>query len=320
MLHILIIRSIANIMKSCHLLQTQTVDTLDVHARIDSLMHKLETTTASDLISELMDKAIAFGLKILAAIVIYLIGIWVIRKIKKIVARILEKSKADAAISSFVLSIVSIVLTAILIMTTISALGVDTTSIAALLAGGGVAIGLALNGAVQNFAGGIMIIIFKPFKIGDYIEAQGHAGTVAEVNIVSTELLTADNKRIIIPNGALSGGTINNYSEMSYRRVEWNISVEYGSQLEPTKAAIMSLLEGNEKILTSAQGAPASPFVALASLDNSSIRFTARAWVKSEDYWDVFFYINERIYTELPKEGINFPFPQLDVHVHQDKA
>lgn len=316
----MILNNIDEMMKSCHLLQTQPVDTLDVHARLDSLMHKLETTTASDLISELMDKAIAFGLKILAAIVIYLIGIWVIRKIKKIVARILEKSKADAAISSFVLSIVSIVLTAILIMTTISALGVDTTSIAALLAGGGVAIGLALNGAVQNFAGGIMIIIFKPFKIGDYIEAQGHAGTVAEVNIVSTELLTSDNKRIIIPNGALSGGTINNYSEMSYRRVEWNISVEYGSLLEPTKAAIMSLLESDQRILTHEQGAPASPFVALASLDNSSIRFTARAWVKSEDYWDVFFAINEKIYTKLPEEGVNFPFPQLDVHVHQDKA
>ena len=134
MLNSLIIRNTTKIMKSCHLLQTQPVDTVDIHARLDSLMHKLETTTASDLISELMDKAIAFGLKILAAIVIYLIGIWVIRKIKKIVARILEKSKADAAISSFVLSIVGIVLTAILIMTTISALGVDTTSIAALLA------------------------------------------------------------------------------------------------------------------------------------------------------------------------------------------
>lgn len=302
------------------LLQTQPVDSLNIQRQLEDVVEKLSTTSAMDLLHELLDKAIAFGLKVLAAIVIYLVGAWAIRKVKKILSNLLEKRNADAAITSFVLSITGIVLTIVLIIITIGALGIDTTSIAALLAGGGVAIGLALNGTVQNFAGGIMIIVFKPFKAGDYIEAQGYAGTVAEVNIVSTELLTVDNRRIIIPNGALFGGTINNYSEMPLRRVDWTISVEYGSPLEEAKDVIMNLIKNDARVLGVNEGAPADPFVALSELSESSIRFTARVWVKSADYWDVFFCVNERIYKELPEAGIKFPFPQMDVHIHQDQA
>ncbi len=302
------------------ILQVQPTDSLDIQAKLDSLVHKLETTTVTDLFYELADKAVSLGLKVIAAIIIYIIGIWLIRRVKRVIQVVLEKRETDASVSSFILSLVSIVTSIILVIVTVGALGVDTSSLAALLAGGGVAIGLAMNGTMQNFAGGIMIMIFKPFKAGDFIEAQGQSGTVDEVNMVSTELLTSDNKRIIIPNGVLFSDTIINYSEMSLRRVEWNIGVEYGASADKTKELIISILESDNRILSTKNGAPADPFVALASLDESCITFKARVWVKSSDYWQVFFSMNEKIYSELPKEGINFPFPQMDIHLHQDNA
>lgn len=305
-------------MRFNNLLQTQPIDSLDVQQELAAVAEKLSTTTVTDLLSELLDKAVSFGLKVLAALAIYLIGAWAIRKIKGIVARVFARKKTDAAIASFVQSIISIALTVILIIITIGAVGIDTTSIAALLAGGGMAIGMALNGTVQNFAGGMMIIAFKPFKAGDYIQAQGYEGTVTEVNIVSTKLTTVDNRCIIIPNGALSNGTVNNYSQNQMRRVDWTVSVEYGASVEETKTVLMGLLNSDIRILNTAKGAPADPFVALSALSDSSINFVMRGWVHSSDYWDVNFQMNEKIYEELPKNGIKFPFPQMDVHVHQD--
>lgn len=305
-------------MKIIHLLQTQPIDTVDIQQHIAAVAEKLSTTPVTTLVSELIDKAVHFGLKLLAALAIYLIGAWIIRKIKTIIARIFERKKTDAAISSFTQSIVSISLTILLIIITIGAVGIDTTSIAALLAGGGVAIGMALNGTVQNFAGGIMIIAFKPFKAGDYIQAQGYEGTVTEVNIVNTKLTTVDNKSIIIPNGALFNGTVNNFSDNALRRLEWIVSVEYGSSSEDTKKVLMSLLKDDIRILNVAKGAPADPIVAVHSLSDSSVKFVMRGWVQSPDYWDVNFDMNEKIYEELPKNGIKFPFPQMDIHVHQD--
>lgn len=301
-----------------YLLQTVPADSLNVQEHLAAVAEKLATTPVTTLVSELIDKAVNFGLKLLAALAIYLVGAWVIRKVKGIVAGIFERKKTDAAIASFTQSIISIALTVVLIIITIGAVGVDTTSIAALLAGGGMAIGMALNGTVQNFAGGIMIIAFKPFKAGDYIQAQGYEGTVTEVNIVSTKLTTVDNKSIIIPNGILSNGTVNNFSDNVLRRLDWTVSVEYGSSAEETKEVLMSLLKNDIRILNVAKGAPADPFVALLSLSESSVKFVMRGWVHSADYWDVNFEINERIYEELPKKGIRFPFQQMDVHVHQD--
>lgn len=300
------------------ILQTSQIDSLDVQAQLDVLIEKLSTTPVTTLVEELIDKAISFGMKVLTAMIIYLIGVWIIRKIKNVVGRIFVSKKTDAAIASFVQSIISISLTVLLIIITIGAVGIDTTSIAALLAGGGMAIGLALNGTVQNFAGGIMIIAFKPFKSGDYIEAQGYEGTVAEVNIVNTKLTTVDNKSVIIPNGALFNGTINNYSEKDIRRLDWTVSVEYGAEAQETKEVLISLLKNDNRILNTSSGAPADPFVALSELTDSSVKFVMRGWVASSDYWNVKFAINERIYEELPKNGIKFPFPQMDVHVHQD--
>ena len=303
-------------MKITYLLQSQPLDSLDIQKELAAVAEKLSTTTVTDLMSELIDKAVSFGLKVFAALAIYLIGIWAIRKIKNLLSKIFTLKKTDAAIASFVQSIISITLTIVLIIVTIGAVGVDTTSMAALLAGGGMAIGLALNGTVQNFAGGLMIVTFKPFKAGDYIQAQGYEGVVSEVNIVSTKLTTTDNRRIIIPNGALFNDTINNFSEMTMRRVDWTINVEYGVSAEDTKKLFMDLLNSEPRILKKETGAPSDPFVALSALSASSVDFVLKAWVKSEDYWNVKFSMNEKIYAELPKNGINFPFPQMDVHVH----
>ena len=300
------------------LLQTTPIDSLNVAEELAALSEKLSTTTVTELMSELLDKAVAFGLKLLAALTIYLVGAWAIRKVKGFVARVFERKKTDAAIASFVQSIISIALTILLIIITIGAVGIDTTSLAALLAGGGMAIGMALNGTVQNFAGGIMIIAFKPFKAGDYIQAQGFEGTVTEVSIVSTKLTTVDNRSIIIPNGILSNGTINNYSQHKLRRVDWTVNVEYGTSVEEAKAVLMDLLKNDRRILNTASGAPAEPFVALSALSDSCVKFVMRAWVKSSDYGDVNVEMNEKIYSKLPEKGISFPFPQMDVHVHQD--
>lgn len=300
------------------LLQTQPLGSLDIQKEIEAVAEKLANTTVTDLMTELINNLISLGLKILAALVIYLIGAWAIRKVKSIVGRIFERKKTDVAAASFIQSIISIVLTITLIIISIGAVGIDTTSIAALLAGGGMAIGMALNGTVQNFAGGIMLIAFKPFKAGDYIQAQGFEGTVKEVNIVSTKLTTPDNRTIIIPNGALSNGTVNNFSQNQLRRLDWTVSVEYGASVEETKKVLMDMLKRDVRILDTTNGAPADPFVALSALSDSSVNFIMRAWVRSSDYWDVNYQMNEKIYEELPKNGIQFPFPQMDVHVHQD--
>ena len=299
-------------------LQTPVTDTLTIESKVTEVIETMKNTPAEVLLSDFVDKALSFGLKVLAAILIYIIGAWLIRKIKKILASIFERRKTDAAIASFVNSMTSIALTVMLIVITVGTLGIDTTSLAALLAGGGMAIGMALNGTVQNFAGGIMLLIFKPFKAGDYIQAQGFEGTVTEVTIVSTKLTTVDNRNIIIPNGILSNDTINNFSQNTMRRVDWSIDVEYGSSSEQTKELLMTFLSGDERILTAETGAPADPFVALSALKDSGVQFTMKAWVKKENYWDVNYDILEKIYNELPKHDIKFPFPQLDVNIKQD--
>ncbi len=299
-------------------LQTPAVeiaDTLDLQKATAELVEKIATTPADQLLSDFADKAIGFGLKVLAALVIYFIGAWIIRKIKKLVHNIFIRRNTEHSIASFVESLVSISLTVFLLIFTISALGINTTSIAALLAAGGMAIGMALSGTVQNFAGGIMLLVFKPFKAGDYIEAQGFSGTVADVSIVNTKLTTTDNRNIIIPNGILSNGTINNYSQNVYRRVEWLVDVEYGVSSDQMKSVLKSILD-DEKRIVYAPAAPADPMIALNALRDSSVQFVVRAWVRSEDYWSVLYDVNEVIYNRVPEKGIQFPYPQIDVHIN----
>lgn len=285
---------------------------------LSSAIETIVNTPASELMGSLIDTVINFGLKLIAAFLIYFVGRWVIKKVKQLLKKLFDKRQADAGIASFVTSLTSIALTIVLIISIIGTLGIDTTSIAALLTGGGLAIGLALNGTVQNFAGGIMILAFKPFKAGDFIEAQGHSGTVSEINITTTKLTTTDNRVIIIPNGILSNDVINNFSGRQMRRLDITIGVEYGSSSEQTKEILHQLISSDTRCLKESDGAPADPFVALSALNDSSVEFIIRIWVKNDEYWPLKFDLTEQIYNELPKYGIMFPFPRLDVNIRQD--
>ena len=262
-------------------------------------------------------EALQFGLKVLLALVLYFVGAWVIKRIKHAMERYFQRKKTDRAMASFISSFVSIALTVLLIVVLVGTLGINTTSLAALLAAGGMALGMALSGTVQNFAGGLMLMIFKPFKAGDYIEAQGYAGVVTEVTIVGTHLTTIDNRRVVLPNGALSNGNIVNYSSFPLRRIDLPVSVEYGTDAAACKEKLLEIVREDARILDVETPGAADPFVAVQKLSESSVNFIIRAWVKGSDYWPAQFDLNERIYTELPQAGIKFPFPQLDVHVHQ---
>lgn len=290
-------------------------DSLDLKGSAEKFVEKVTTTPADVLLKELGSDALQFGLKVLAALAIYFIGAWVIKRIKKLLGNIFERRKTDKAIASFTMSLVSISLTIILIILTVGTLGVNTTSLAAILAAGGMAIGMALSGTVQNFAGGIMLLVFKPFKAGDFIETQGFSGTVSEVNIVSTKLTTTDNRVIVLPNGSLSSGTINNISQNPIRRLEWKIGVEYGSDIDVARKVILEILNKDSRVLHG-KDAPDEPYIRLSALLDSSVEIQARCWVRTDDYWDLLWEVNELIYNELPKNGIDFPFPQLDVHLH----
>ena len=290
-------------------------DSLDLKGSAEKFVEKVTTTPADVLLKELGSDALQFGLKVLAALAIYFIGAWVIKRIKKLLGNIFERRKTDKAIASFTMSLVSISLTILLIILTVGTLGVNTTSLAAILAAGGMAIGMALSGTVQNFAGGIMLLVFKPFKAGDFIEAQGFSGTVSEVNIVSTKLTTTDNRVIVLPNGSLSSGTINNISQNPIRRLEWKIGVEYGSDIDVARKVILEILNKDSRVLHG-KDAPDEPYIRLSALLDSSVEIQARCWVRTDDYWDLLWEVNELIYNELPKNGIDFPFPQLDVHLH----
>lgn len=265
------------------------------------------------LLQQLMDWGVSAGTRILGAILIFLIGRFLISLVKKMVAKLLSKKHVDPGIQSFVKSLVSILLSILLVIAVIGKLGVETTSFAALLASAGVAVGMALSGNLQNFAGGLMVLLFRPFKVGDWIESQGVSGTVREIQIFHTILTTADNKVIYIPNGALSSGTVTNYSREDTRRVDWVIGVEYGENYDKVESTVRRILAADSRIMTAPE-----PFVALHALDASSVNIVIRVWVKSGDYWDVYFRVNKTIYAVFNEEGIGFPFPQLTVHQIKD--
>lgn len=261
------------------------------------------------LLKQLVSMCVEVGKSILLAIVIYIAGKFVIKLINKLIRRTLEHKNVDSTIQSFLKSFVSILLNVLLIITVISALGVNTTSFAALLASFGVAAGMALSGNLQNLAGGLIILLFKPFKVGDFVEAQGSMGTVKEIQIIHTILLTVDNKEVYLPNGSLSSGSITNYSKMGTRRVDFTVNVEYGTDVEKVMNALKAIAESDERILKDPE-----PFYALSALAESSVNFTFRVWVNGADYWPVFFDLNKKIYEDFNRQAIKFPFPQLQIH------
>lgn len=283
---------------------------------LEETVEKLADMPTGDMLSYIIEHAISIGLKILAAIVIYSVGAWLIQRAKKIIKKILVKRNVEPSLSTFILSFISISFTILLLVITVQTLGVDTSSFVALLAGSGLAIGMALSGTLQNFAGGVMILLFKPFKVGDYIETQGYSGTVNSIQITSTVIKTTDNKTIVLPNGALSNGAVNNFSTSLTRRCDWEIGISYGDDVDKAKKIILDILNANPAVLKE----PAEPFAALKTLGDSAVVIVVRAWVKNEDYWNVYFSFNEIIYKELPKNNIHFPFPQMDVHVIKNEA
>ena len=269
------------------------------------------TTPVSEWLPEIVhDYVIPLGLKILAAAIVFLLGRWIIKLIKKWMANGLMSRHGDATLHGFLSNLVSVVLYFILIISIVSILGINTSSLVALLASAGLAIGMALSGTLQNFAGGVMIILFKPFKVGDFISAQGFEGKVNEIQIFNTHVLTVDNKEVILPNGALATGVLTNFSKQGTRRVDWTFSIAYGDDYDKAKNVLLRLCFEDSRI----QKFP-EPFVELIKLNDSSVDITVRAWVNANDYWGVFFSMNEKVYKTFAQEGLNIPFPQVDVHV-----
>ena len=360
---------------------------------------ELKTLSFDDLMGRLAQSAVDFAINLAIAIVVFYVGRFIIRKIYRLISTIFLRRKIDKSLATFVLSLVNIVLYFILIVTVIGILGIETTSFLAIFASAGVAVGMALSGTLQNFAGGVLILLLKPYKIGDYIEVQGYAGTVREIQIFHTIITTYDNKSISIPNGGLSTGSVNNWSREAYRRVTWTVSISYGDNVDDARKAILDMFAEDERIedtavtvesgmevvgdgkgcvaghtgchanvgdTVSVHGADEeddidseaetpkkptfldrilhrhraaraalkererkqeeairllipkpdhSPKVLVNNLGESSVDLQVRAWTKTGEYWNVFYYYNEKFYNELPKYGIRFPFPQMDVHL-----
>lgn len=339
----------------------------------------LKSLPVDELLNRFVSGVVSLAINLAIAILVFYVGRFIINKIYRVISGILLRRKVDASLSTFILSLVRMLLYFILIVTVIGILGIETSSFIAIFASAGVAIGMALSGTLQNFAGGVLILFLKPYRIGDYIEAQGYAGTVREIQIFHTIISTPDNKQIIIPNGGLSTGSVNNYSRADYRRVDWSVGISYGDNVDVARKTILDILDSDDRVVkgtleddrerreaervaarpeteadseADAEAAAWSrkswiykafhrkvkkkiltwqetqdiktlgllpkidgtPQVFVSQLADSSVVLTVRAWTRNADYWGVYFTMNERFYTELPEAGINFPFPQMDVH------
>lgn len=287
----------------------QAEEVVEEAANMTTNLVKGDTSGLNEVIRQCVTWGIDAGKSILLAIAIFIVGRFLISLINRVLASMLERRKVDQGVQSFLKSFVNILLTILLILTVVSALGVNTTSFAALLASAGVAVGMALSGNLQNLAGGIIILLFKPYRVGDLVEAQGVIGVVNEIQIFHTILLTADNKVIFVPNGSLSSGNIVNYSKQDSRRVDLTIGVEYGQDIDKVRQTLLDIFAADTRIKQD----PA-PFIVVGELASSSVDIVIRVWVDAADYWSVYFGLNETIYNEFNKRGIGFPFPQIQVH------
>jgi small conductance mechanosensitive channel len=264
----------------------------------------------NEITSWLYDMSVSYGLKLIGAIIVLIIGLWVIKAIMKAVKKGFDKRNMDESLKPFLLSMIGMLLKVMLVISVLTMVGIEMTSFIAILGAAGLAVGLALSGTLQNFAGGMMILIFKPFKAGDFIDAQGYMGVVKEIQIFITVLTTPDNKTVIIPNGPLSTGSLTNFSTQPTRRVDWTFGIAYGNDYDKAKSWILELMKADKRILTDPE-----PFVALGAMADSSVNITVRGWVNAPDYWGVFFELNERFYKGADKQGLSIPFPQMDVHL-----
>ncbi|MFA5533438.1 MAG: mechanosensitive ion channel domain-containing protein [Mariniphaga sp.] len=263
-------------------------------------------------IQNIYQSVISYSPRLIGAILTLIIGWWLIRVIHNTLNKYFEKREMDPSLRGFLNSMIGILLKAMLLISVIGMLGVQMTSFIAILGAAGLAVGMALSGTLQNFAGGVMILLFKPFKVGDYIEAQGHAGSVKEIQIFNTILKTPDNKTIIIPNGGLSTSSMINYSTEPSRRVDFLFGIAYGDDVDKAKAVIQKLIDDDTRILKD----PAS-FIAVSELADSSVNIVVRVWAESSNYWGIYFDMHEKVYKTFEKEGLNIPFPQMDVHLQK---
>ena len=292
---------------------SETIQNDSTVMAVTETLGKLRETPVSEWLPQLVKQyLVPLGIKIALAIIVLIIGRWVIKLLKKWMQRVLERRNIDASVGGFLSSLASVIMTFVLIIFIISILGINTSSLVALLASAGLAIGMALSGTLQNFAGGVIIILFRPFKVGDFISAQGQEGVVKAIQIFNTIVLTTDNKVIHIPNGILSTGVMTIFTKEESRRVDWTFSISYGDDYDKAKSVLLRLCNEDPRIMKKPV-----PFVEIADLNNSSVDLRVRVWVKSADYWPVFFSMNEKVYKALPKEGLHFPFPQVDVHLNQ---
>jgi small conductance mechanosensitive channel len=267
------------------------------------------------LIPQIQEWLAFYGLRIIAAIAIFVIGRWVAKGLRSTLKRVMTKNKVDQTLVSFVCSIIYTVLIVFVVIAALNQLGIQTTSLVAIMGAAGLAVGLALQGSLSNFAAGVLMIVFRPFKAGDYIEGGGVSGTVEEVQIFTTYFTTPDNKEIIVPNSKIMGDNIINYSAKETRRIELVVGVGYGDNLDQARAIIKRILEADTRILKNPE-----PMIVISELGDSSVNFSIRPWVKTADYWRTYFDLLETIKKSFDREGISIPFPQRDVHMYQESA
>ena len=282
-------------------------------ANFAKAVEKIANIDYHALLQSLLSESVWILIKILIALAIYFVGRWIVRRILKLVDVAMQHRNVDISLRSFTRNTISTVFTLLLVLIVVSTLGVNVTSLIAVASAATMAIGMALSGTAQNFAGGVMILLMKPYRVGDYISAQGQSGTVRDIKLFSTVITTADNQTIYIPNNSIATAIIDNYSTADLRRVDWSVGISYGDDVDVARKAVLAMLAADSRILKDPE-----PVVWVAALADSSVNLTIRAWVKNSDYWNVFFEHNEEFYKELPKHGLSFPFPQMDVHVKKE--
>lgn len=279
---------------------------------MDAIPEELSVDSMQSYADIAIEKAVEWGPPLLLALVVLIVGLWIINRVVSVLNKGLEKSNTDPTLAKFLGNMASIILKALLLISVAGMVGIETTSFIAILGAAGLAVGLALQGSLANFAGGVLVLMFRPYKVGDFIDAQGVAGTVDEIQIFVTIIKTPDNKRIIVPNGAISNGIITNFSAEATRRVDFVFGIGYDDDVAKAKATLQRIMSEDSRI----HGDP-EPFVVLSELADSSVNFTVRVWVNAADYWGVYFDTMEKVKLVFDEEGISIPYPQTDVHLHQ---
>jgi small conductance mechanosensitive channel len=278
-------------------------------------MEDVSTDQLNTYMNTAVELVINEGPSVVLAIVVLIVGMWIVNRVVRVMGKGMERANVEPTLAKFLGNLSSVGLKALLLISVAQMIGIETTSFIAVLGAAGLAIGLALQGSLANFAGGVLVLLFKPFKVGDFIDAQGVMGTVAEIQIFNTIMKTPDNKVIIVPNGAISNGTITNFSREATRRVDFVFGIGYGDDIQKAKDTIARLVDADERALKD----PA-PTIVVSNLGDSSVDITVRIWANAADYWGLYFDLTEKVKITFDQEGISIPFPQRDVHLFQQNS